>query len=226
MAAFRDMNDPQEFARARERMIENQLRSRGLNESRVLAAMAEVPREVFVPDEYRDRAYHDGPLPIGFDQTISQPYTVAFMCQALRLTPSDKVLEVGTGSGYAAAVLSRLARTVVTIERLPELAEGAQRCLRELHYENVCVRVGDGSRGAADEAPFDAIVAAAAAPALPEAFVEQLVPGGRIVLPIGERWGGQMMCRFTKTDDGLVEEHLGGFSFVPLVGSYARYEPR
>jgi protein-L-isoaspartate(D-aspartate) O-methyltransferase len=224
MARFGRPLNAQDFVRQRQRMIDDQLRSRGLCDRRVLAAMAEVPREEFVAPEFRDRAYYDGPLPIGLDQTISQPYTVAFMCEALKLKPSDKVLEVGAGCGYAAAVLSRLAGNVITIERFPELAAAAAERLAQLGYDNVRVVAGDGCRGAPEDAPFDAIVAAAAAPGLPESFVEQLADGGRIVLPIGERWGGQMMYRFIRHGEELLEERLGGFSFVPLVGEFARYE--
>lgn len=199
-------------------MVENQLRTRGITDPRVLAAMLEVPREEFVPLGERFVAYEDGPLPIGRGQTISQPFTVAFMAQALQLQGQEKVLEIGTGSGYGAAVLSRLAREVYTVERIESLAQQAQQHLSRLDYNNVQVFIADGSLGLPNEAPFDAIVVTAGAKNLPQAYVEQLNEGGRIVIPIGDLPNTQTMMRVTKTDGQLTAENLGAFAFVPLIG--------
>jgi protein-L-isoaspartate(D-aspartate) O-methyltransferase len=204
----------------RRRMVEEQLRPRGISDLRVIAAMRSVAREEFVPDDLRDAAYEDGPLPIGYDQTISQPFTVAFMCQALQLRGREKVLEIGAGSGYSAAVLSQLAHEVFTIERIPELAEEARQRLRQLRYQNVHVLTGDGTRGLREEAPFDAIVVTAGAEFLPDAYVQQLCDGGRIVIPIGPLHSGQTMQRFTRFGNELASEELGSFSFVPLIGEH------
>ena len=201
-------------------MIESQLRTRGLRNARVLAAMNAVPREQFVPEQERPDAYSDWPLPIGYGQTISQPFTVAFMADALQLRGDEKVLEIGTGSGYGAAVLSRLAREVHTIERIALLAELARQRLTNLGYENVFVHVGDGSLGLPDEAPFDAICVTASAEAVPTTFTEQLALGGRLVIPVGDFRGGQRMWRYTQVAGALQSEDLGGFAFVPLIGKY------
>lgn len=210
-----------DFAALRHRMIEVDLRGRGISDSRVLMAMAEVPREEFVPEALRDEAYDDRALPIGFHQTISQPFTVAFMLESLRLRSGDKVLEIGTGSGYAAAVLSQLVATVHTVERIPELAQAAQRRLQRLGIRNVQVHVGDGSLGLPEHEPFDAIVVTAAAEVLPPPFAKQLADGGRLVLPLGDAYS-QSLYRFTKVGEQLVSEDLGGFVFVPLIGRYGR----
>jgi protein-L-isoaspartate(D-aspartate) O-methyltransferase len=197
----------------RARMVERQLRGRGIRDERVLSAMAEVPRERFVPEELRHRAYRDGALRIGEGQTISQPWIVACMAQLLELTGDERVLEVGTGSGYAAAVLSRLCREVVTIERFASLAAGARTTLAELGYANVEVRVGDGSRGAPDRAPFEGIsVTATAGERPPAALLEQLAFGGALVCPV-ERGGRELLMRFR---DGE-EEAIVPVRFVPLV---------
>ncbi|MEQ8789144.1 MAG: protein-L-isoaspartate(D-aspartate) O-methyltransferase [Pirellulaceae bacterium] len=209
-----------EFARQRRWMVETQLRRRGIRDERVLAAMAEVPRHEFVPVEARDAAYADGPLSIGFEQTISQPYTVAFMAEALLLAGDEKVLEVGTGSGYAAAVLSRLCREVHTIERIEELALAARDRLARLGYDNVRVYLGDGTMGLPEEAPFDGIEVTAGADQLPPQYADQLADGGRILIPIGATRQGQVMCRFTRSGEQLPCEKLGGFAFVPLIGRY------
>lgn len=212
--------DAEHFRKQRAAMVKHHLESRGIADSRVLAAMATVRREEFVPEALRDDAYRDGPLSIGHSQTISQPYTVAMMCEALQLTGSEKVLEIGTGSGYAACVLSHLAREVHTIERIPELAASAGHRLRESGIRNVHVHLGDGSLGLPSEAPFDAIVAAAGGPALPVAFESQLSEGGRIVMPVGPMHD-QTMVRFTKRNGRLFREELGAFNFVPLIGADA-----
>ena len=212
-------SDP--YAAARHRMVETQIRLRGLADERVLSALYDVPRHEFAPPEARDRAYLDAPIPIGHGQTMSQPYTVAFMADAMELAGDEKVLEIGTGSGYGAAVLAKLAREVWTVERIEDLAELAALALARLEYDNVHVRVDDGTLGLAEEAPFDAICVTAGAKSLPEAYVEQLAPGGRIVIPIGEYPRSQTMRRYRKeADSGLNEEFLGGFAFVPLVGEH------
>lgn len=216
------MNADERYAELRLRMIESQLRSRDIDDPRVLDAMNRVPREAFVLDEDRSAAYDDHAMSIGHAQTISQPYTVAFMCQAAQLTGDEKVLEIGTGSGYGAAVLSLLSREVYTVERIPELTEQARRRLEAMGYDNVHVATADGTLGFPAGAPFDAIVVTAGADVLPEALVKQLAPGGRIVIPIGEYGGGQTMYRFTKRDGELTAEDLGAFSFVPLIGAYTR----
>jgi protein-L-isoaspartate(D-aspartate) O-methyltransferase len=197
----------------RERMVRRQLAGRGIRDPRVLAAMGEVPRERFVPPGARGRAYRDGALRIGEGQTISQPWIVACMAQALELEGHERVLEVGTGSGYAAAVLSRLCAEVVTIERFESLASKAREVLAELGYDNVEVRHGDGTRGAPDRAPFDGIsVTATAAGAPPQALLDQLAPGGTLVGPV-ERGRRELLMRF----HGELEEPLADVRFVPLV---------
>lgn len=198
-------------------MVERQLRARGIIDGRVLRAMAVVPRELFVPERLREYAYEDGALPIGHGQTISQPFIVATICELLRLEGDERVLDVGTGSGYQAAVLAELAREVVTIERIPALAEQARAALAAAGYGEVEVLVGDGSLGAPDRAPFDAVAVAAAAPAVPEALYEQLAPGGRLVLPRGTRYG-QDLVRVVRTEHGPEEDVSVPCRFVPLVG--------
>lgn len=196
-----------------------QLRERGIRDERVLAALSVVPREAFVPEAIRHRAYEDVALPIGLEQTISQPFTVALMCEALQLTGRESVLEIGTGSGYGACVLSRLAQRVETIERLPELAEQARRRLRRLGFYNIRVHVGDGSLGLPAAAPFDAIIATAGAERCPPAYRDQLCDGGRIVIPIGPTPRRQTLIRYTLHHGELTPESLGEFAFVPLVGA-------
>jgi protein-L-isoaspartate(D-aspartate) O-methyltransferase len=198
-------------------MVERQLRRRGISDERVLAAMGNVPRELFVPENVQAYSYEDGALPIGHGQTISQPFIVGTICSLLELSGDERVLDVGTGSGYQAAVLAELAAEVVTIERVPDLAERARGALSRAGYANVVVLVGDGSLGAPEHAPFDAIAVAAAAPAVPPALYEQLVPGGRLVLPRGSRWGQELVL-VVKTEDGPVERASVPCRFVPLVG--------
>jgi len=212
-------SDPS-FTRQRRRMVADQLIPRGINCPRVLQAMQDVPRELFMPPDLTGDAYDDGPRPIGHGQTISQPYTVAFGVEALGLDGHEKVLEIGTGSGYAAAVLAQLAASVHTIERIPELAGTAAQHLQQAGITNVTVHTGDGSQGLLSEAPFDAIIAAAGAPSLPQNYSDQLSDGGRIVLPIGPMHQ-QSMMRFTKRSGRLIEENLGAFCFVPLIGTDA-----
>jgi protein-L-isoaspartate(D-aspartate) O-methyltransferase len=198
-------------------MVERQLRRRGIHDERVLAAIGEVPRELFVDERQRRRAYADSALPIGQGQTISQPWIVAAICQALRLQGSEKVLEVGTGSGYSAAVLARLAAQVVTIERHPELAESAEARLRELGYENVEVVVGDGSRGLPERAPFDAIAVHATAPGPPASLLRQLSSEGRLVVPIASD-RADLLTVFYRRGEAIETEVIGPCRFVPLIG--------
>jgi protein-L-isoaspartate(D-aspartate) O-methyltransferase len=203
----------------RQRMVEWQLVRRGIEDPAVLEAMAAVPRHVFVPTVIRDRAYEDQPLPIGEKQTISQPFIVALMTEALQLSSGDRVLEIGTGSGYQAAVLAHLGAEVYSIERLPSLAETAARCLKGLGYTNVHVRVGDGSDGWSEAAPFDAILVTAAAREIPRAPLQQLRITGRMVLPVGAE-DSQELVRIWRTEDGFREDYLGGCRFVPLIGRH------
>jgi protein-L-isoaspartate(D-aspartate) O-methyltransferase len=198
-------------------MVERQLRGRDVTDERVLAAMEGVPRELFVPEELRDRAYDDAALPIGGGQTISQPYMVARICEALGLAGPENVLDVGTGSGYQAAVLAELAAEVDTIERIPELAEIARRNLAAAGYDRVRVHVGDGSRGLPDRAPFDAIAVAAAAPELPKTLYAQLKPGGRLVVPVG-KYGIQRLEVVIRSPEGPAVIRSVPCRFVPLVG--------
>ncbi len=202
---------------ARQRMLNQHLRARGITDERVLAAMQRVPREEFVPEALRPHAYDDRALPVEFEQSISQPYTVAFMAQAAQLEGQGRVLEIGTGTGYGAAVLACLVAEVFTVERWPELCNTATQRLERLGFRNVVTKLGDGSLGWAEQSPFDAIIVAAAAERLPAAFFDQLSEGGRIILPIGEPGSGQTMFRFTRRNGELQEESLGMFSFVPLV---------
>ncbi len=202
---------------ARAEMVELQLRRRGIRDERVLEAMARVPRDRFVPDSLSAHAYEDGALPIGNDQTISQPFVVATICALLGLHGSERVLDVGTGSGYQAAVLSELAAEVVTIERIPELAVQARTTIAEVGYGNVEVTVGDGSLGVPERAPFDAVAVAAAAPTIPPALFDQLAEGGRLVVPRGSRFGQELVL-VTRTPTGPTERTSIPCRFVPLVG--------
>ena len=199
-------------------MVDRQLRGRDVVDERVLEAMERVPREVFVPEDVRKRAYDDGALPIGFGQTISQPYMVARICEALSLQGSERVLDVGTGSGYQAAVLAELAHEVHTIERIAELAETAREHLREAGYgERVHSHVGDGTLGLPDEAPFEAIAVAAAAPDFPQTLYDQLRPRGRLVVPVGGRRGQQLQLAIRSPEGPAVLRSVP-CRFVPLVG--------
>ena len=210
-------HDP--FARARAEMIERDLRGRGIKSARVLAAMDAVPRHLFVPEPLRAAAYEDRPLPIGAGQTISQPYIVAFMTELLQLKGDEKVLEIGTGSGYQAAVLARLAREVCSIEILPALSERAREVLLQLGYANVQLKVGDGFFGWREKGPFEAILLTASAPKIPEPLWQQLREGGRLVMPLGEERRAQRLMRFTKIGGKPVAEDLTGVLFVPLTGA-------
>ena len=206
------------FREARLSMVETQLAARGVVDPRVLEAMRAVPREAFVPPAYAGRAYEDGPLPIGEGQTISQPYIVALMLEAAKLRPTERLLEVGSGSGYAAAVASRLCARVFAIERHAALADEAAARWTGLGYGTIAHRVGDGTRGWPEEAPFDAILVSAGGPSVPPALMDQLAIGGRLVIPVGGR-GQQTLLRVTRTGaKTFAQEDLGHVMFVPLVG--------
>jgi protein-L-isoaspartate(D-aspartate) O-methyltransferase len=208
-----------DFAAEREAMVDRQLRRRGITDKMILDAFLDVPREAFVSSEYAHLAYGDHPLPIEAGQTISQPYIVALMIEAAGIRSGDKVLEVGAGSGYAAAVISRIAAAVVGIERQHDLVEVARARLKRLGYDNVRIVEGDGTRGCAEEAPFDAILAAASGSHIPAPLVEQLKPGGTIVMPVGSPGWVQKLVKATKREDGTLEHSdLGGVRFVPLIG--------
>lgn len=204
-------------ARARA-MVETQIRRRGVRDERLLEAMARIPRHLFVPDSLREYAYEDGPLSIGEGQTISQPYMVALMTECLGPGPRDRVLEVGTGSGYQTALLAELAGEVYSIERVHSLSEGAARRLSDFGYRNVRLFVGDGSLGLPAHAPFDGILVTAGAPEVPPALLEQLAPGGRLVIPIGGAYH-QTLFRITKGPEEFQREPVTGCVFVPLVGA-------
>jgi protein-L-isoaspartate(D-aspartate) O-methyltransferase len=206
------------YERAQQRMVEDQIRARGVRDPRVLAAMTKVPRHLFVDEALRDHAYQDKALPIGEKQTISQPYMVAAMSEALELAPQDRVLEIGTGSGYQTAVLAELAETVFSIERIPAFAQRARRLLESLGYYNVLIQTGDGTIGWNEHAPFDAIVVTAGAPQAPRPLTDQLKSGGRLVLPMGDEHT-QTLVRLRKTE-ALETETLGECRFVKLIGRH------
>jgi protein-L-isoaspartate(D-aspartate) O-methyltransferase len=208
-----------DYAAEREAMVERQLKRRGITEKMIIDAFLEVPREEFVSSEYAHLAYGDHPLPIEANQTISQPYIVALTIQAAGIGLRDKVLEVGGGSGYAAAVISRIAGKVIAIERQHDLVEVARERLKRLGYDTVEIVEGDGTKGCPEQAPFDAIVAAASGSHVPKAFVEQLAEGGSIVMPVGEPGWVQELVKVTKGPGGkLIQQNLGGVRFVPLIG--------
>lgn len=209
-------------ASARARMVHDQIAARGVTDARVLGAMARVPRHAFVPAPQRRQAYEDGPLPIGHGQTISQPYVVAFMTAALNPKPTDRVLEIGTGSGYQAAVLAGLVAEVYSIEIVEPLALRAAEELSRLGYANVKVRCGDGHLGWPEAAPFDAIIVTCAPEQVPQALVEQLRSGGRMIIPVGSQWTGQELVLLRKTPRGLEKKDVLPVRFVPMVGADRR----
>jgi protein-L-isoaspartate(D-aspartate) O-methyltransferase len=212
-----------EYAAEREAMVTNQIELRGIRDPRVLAAMRAVPRHRFVSPHQADSAYHDAPLSIGMGQTISQPYIVALMSEMLELTGDERVLEIGTGSGYQAAILARLAAEVITVERFASLAQEARERLSELEVNNVRVEVGDGSLGWPDGAPYDAIIVTAASPEVPPPLQEQLAEGGRLVVPAGPRWT-QQLIRVRRTRGRIKRETTIGVAFVPLIGEHGWHQ--
>jgi protein-L-isoaspartate(D-aspartate) O-methyltransferase len=210
------------YLKQRLKMVDSQIRARGIRDPRVLKAMETIPRHLFVNEALRDQAYNDNPLPIDGGQTISQPYIVALMTEAMELKGNEKVLEIGTGSGYQTAILAELAEHVFSIDRIASLASGARRLLESLNYFNVAIRVGDGTYGWREEAPFDAIIVTAGAPSIPKILLEQLTVGGRLVIPIGGRHS-QVLIKLTRTSEDLnnvKKEDLGGCRFVDLIGEY------
>ena len=210
------------FAIERAAMVERQLRSRGISEQPILDAFLEVPREAFISEDYAGIAYDDRPLPIGSGQTISQPYVVALMIQAADVKSGDRVLEVGAGSGYAAAILGQIAAEVIAIERVAEFVPAARERMQRFGYDNIRVVHGDGTLGLPDEAPFDAILAAASGSHVPDALVRQLAPGGRLVMPVGDPGWVQKLIKVTRGPmDRLITEDLGAVRFVPLIGAEA-----
>ena len=211
-----------DFGPQREQMVERQLQARDIRNPRVLEAMRKVPRHLFMPAEVRRYAYGDSPVPIGEEQTISQPYIVALMTQTVDPQPHQRALEIGTGSGYQAAVLAELVSEVYTIEIIPFLGERARETLEELEYDNVEVRVGDGYKGWPEEAPFDIILVTAAADLVPEPLIEQLAEGGRLVMPVGPVGGIQALTTLTKLQGEVVETHVTDVRFVPMTGGIQR----
>ena len=206
------------YENQRKIMVEDQIKRRGVKDVGVLKAVQKVEREKFVPEKYRDLAYSDNPLPIGHQQTISQPYIVAYMTEHLQISKSHNVLEIGTGSGYQAAILAELAHHVFTIEIIPKLAESAEKVLMELGYENITVRTGDGYKGWPEEAPFDRIMVTAAPNEIPEKLVEQLAPNGRMILPVGGSIFAQYLWLVQKDKEGIVtKEKILAVRFVPMV---------
>ncbi len=219
---FMSEND---FAALRERMVDEQIRARGVMDPRVLAAMRQVPRHRFVPEHLWGQAYNDYPLPIGADQTISQPYIVALMTELLELKETDRVLELGTGSGYQAAILAELAAQVFSIDRMGDLAQRAREVLESLGYNNIRIRVGDGTLGWPEEAPFEGIIVTAGAPRVPRPLTEQLALGGRLVIPVGDMFS-QTLTLVRQTESGLKFEYFGGCRFVRLIGKYGWQDSR
>lgn len=209
----------QDFKHMRDKMVQNQIQSRGITHQPTLKAMLEIPRHLFVPEDYETAAYDDGPLPIGYGQTISQPYIVAYMTEIIKPKPTDKVLEIGTGSGYQAAVLSKIVKQVYTLEIVPELGKQAQKRLANLGYSNVFVRVADGFHGWKEKGPFDAIVVTAAAEFIPPPLIEQLKDGGRMIIPIGSPFMVQYLILVKKKGNRITTQNMLPVSFVPFTRS-------
>jgi protein-L-isoaspartate(D-aspartate) O-methyltransferase len=208
-----------DYESARKKMVETQIIARGIRDKRVISALEEVPRHLFVDDALRDEAYDDNPLPIGEGQTISQPYMVAIMTELLDLKENDRVLEIGTGSGYQAAVLSRLCSWVYTVERFQALSEKARRILEAGGYNNISYKIGDGTEGWSQEAPFEGIIVTAGSPRIPDVLVDQLTPNGRLLIPVGNRFS-QTLKRLTKRRTGNLVESFTGCRFVDLIGKH------
>jgi len=210
------------YKKQRQKMVDSQIRARGIADERLLAAMEKIPRHLFVDSGLTEQAYNDNPLPIGESQTISQPYIVALMTEALALTGKEKVLEIGTGSGYQTAILAELAGQVFSVERIASLASAARKWLDQLNYFNVAIRVGDGTYGWREEAPYDGIIVTAGAPRIPQILVEQLAIGGRLVIPVGGRISQELfrVTRLSEEAGDIKKESLGGCRFVDLIGEY------
>lgn len=213
------MEDRDGFEIARKRMVDAQIVSRGIRDGATVNAFLSVPRHLFVEEALRNQAYSDYPLPIGNEQTISQPYIVALMIENLMLSPDDRVLEIGTGSGYQTAILAKIAREVFSVERIEELAKKADGLLKQLGYNNVRIRVDDGTQGWIEQCPFDAIVVAAASPDIPRPLIDQLKDGGRLVIPVGGR-SSQELVQAVKEGDEVVRRNLGSCRFVKLIGEF------
>lgn len=208
-----------DFSRARLRMVEEQIVSRGIKDPKLISAMKKIPRHLFVEEALQNQAYNDSPLPIGEKQTISQPYMVALMTEALELTGKERVLEIGSGSGYQTAILAELSSEVFSIERIRSLAIRARKLLFELGYFNVEIKIFDGTFGWFEKSPFDGIIVTAGAPDIPKPLYDQLAMGGRLVIPIGDTYS-QDLFKITKTEEGMKRENLGGCRFVKLIGRY------
>jgi len=215
------------FQKQRMKMVDTQIRARGIKDQRVLAAMQKIPRHLFIDEGLIDQAYNDSPLPIDRQQTISQPYMVALMSEAMGLTGEERVLEIGTGSGYQTAILAELAERVFSIERIAALAARARKILDALNYYNVAIRVGDGTYGWSEEAPYAAIMVTAGAPRVPRILIEQLAVGGRLVIPVGSRHSQALLklTRLSEDPDDLKQEELGGCRFVDLIGEHGWENP-
>jgi protein-L-isoaspartate(D-aspartate) O-methyltransferase len=208
-----------DFPKARLKMVDEQITSRDIKDARLIAALKKIPRHLFVEEALQNQAYTDHPLPIGEKQTISQPYMVALMTEALLLTGKEKVLEIGTGSGYQTAILAELSEKVLSIERIRPLAIRARKLLYELGYFNIEIKIFDGTFGWMEESPFDAILVTAGSPDIPQPLIDQLATGGRLVIPVGDAFV-QDLFRVTKTETGVKKEDLGGCRFVKLIGKY------
>lgn len=209
-----------ELYAVRKQMVEQQIMERGIKDREVVEAMLKVERHEFVPEEFRDMAYTDGPLPIGEGQTISQPYIVAYMTEALKLKSGDRVLEIGTGSGYQAAVLAEIAKEVCTVEIIETLGRNAEKKLKELGYKNIRVKIGDGYRGWPEYAPFDAIIVTAAPEKIPQPLMDQLASGGRMIIPVGDIW--QELILIEKHDGKITKKEILPVRFVPMTGEAGR----
>ena len=214
------IKEKDDYTRSRQRMVETQLIPRGIKDKRVINAMLTIPRHLFVPEEALwSQAYSDFPLPIGEKQTISQPYIVALMTEAIELKGAERILEIGTGSGYQTAILSMLAEKVYSIERISSLAARARKVLDSINCSNVVIKIGDGTLGWPEEAPFDAILTTAAAPEIPKCYIDQLKIGGRLIIPVGDVYS-QVLVKVIKTKDGIIKQDMGGCRFVKLIGRY------
>jgi protein-L-isoaspartate(D-aspartate) O-methyltransferase len=210
---------PHDFARARERMVRDQLSARGIKDERLLKVMGKIPRHLFIEEALADEAYDDHPVPIGEQQTISQPYIVALMTEALELTGKENTLEIGTGSGYQTAILAELSNSVYTIERIESLLVKARKILAELGYDNIVFKLFDGTVGWEEYAPFDTVMVTAGAPSVPNPLVEQLADNGRMIIPVGDRYS-QELIKVIRKGKTLKQESLGGCRFVSLIGVY------